>query len=140
MPASMQAVLVKDGKSESADGLHIGQTDRPSPKDGQVLVRVRAFGLNRMDIMQRQGLYPLPPGAPEILGVEFSGEVVDGGKSSWKEGDEVFGLAYGGAYAEYIAVEAGMLTTKPKEMSHVQAAAIPESMPPVSASLTYKTG
>lgn len=80
-----------------------------------------------MDIMQRQGKYPLPPGVSTILGVEFSGTVEETQGSKWKKGDAVFGLAYGGAYAEYIAVAEGMITKKPEGLSWVKAASIPEN-------------
>ncbi|KAK4047719.1 hypothetical protein OIV83_005227 [Microbotryomycetes sp. JL201] len=123
----MRAVLVKNGKSDSARDLYIGETDRPELKNDEVLVQVKAFGLNRMDILQRQGLYPLPPGVTKILGVEFSGIVVESKGSKFKKGDEVFGLAYGGAYAEYIAVAEGMVTKKPADVSWTQAASIPEN-------------
>jgi NADPH:quinone reductase-like Zn-dependent oxidoreductase len=81
-----------------------------------------------MDLMQRQGMYPLPPQAPKTLGVEFSGTVekVSGDVGDFKVNDAVFGLAYGGAYAEYIAVNAKMCIHKPKEVSWEQAAGIPE--------------
>ncbi|KAI5479138.1 quinone oxidoreductase [Pseudohyphozyma bogoriensis] len=126
----MRAVIVKDGKSETASGMYIGNIDRPSPKAGEVLVKVEAFGLNRMDIAQRQGKYPVPPQAPSTLGVEFSGTIEQVGgetQGGWKEGDEVFGLAFGGAYAEYIVVAEGMITRKPHSVTHVQAASIPEN-------------
>lgn len=80
-----------------------------------------------MDIMQRMGHYPLPPGVSTILGVEFSGIVEEGNGTRFKSGDEVFGLAYGGAYAEYISVAEGMVTLKPSHVSWVKAAAIPEN-------------
>jgi NADPH:quinone reductase-like Zn-dependent oxidoreductase len=82
-----------------------------------------------MDIIQRNGLYPVPPQAPSTLGVEFSGTIESfgpGDHGAFKEGHEVFGLAYGGAYAEYIAVSTKMLLHKPKDMSFEIAAAIPE--------------
>ncbi len=84
-----------------------------------------------MDLLQREGHYPVPPQAPKTLGVEFSGVIVElgadgGGKEGFKEGDEVFGLAYGGAYAEFIAVSTHMLVKKPKELSWEQCAGIPE--------------
>lgn len=84
-----------------------------------------------MDLLQREGHYPVPPGASKILGVEFSGTISQlseegGGRENFKEGDEVFGLAYGGAYAEYIAVSTHMLVRKPKELSWEQCAGIPE--------------
>jgi putative PIG3 family NAD(P)H quinone oxidoreductase len=107
----------------------------PVPKSSQALVRVKAFGLNRMDLMERQGNYPLPPQAPKTMGVEFSGVIVELGDQSSNErqndehfqvGDEVFGLAYGGAYAEYIALSTHMLIRKPMELSWTECAAIPE--------------
>lgn len=102
----------------------------PELQDGQVLVRVKAFGLNRMDLLQRGGNYPLPPQAPKTLGVEFSGVITQAGSEDhgdFKEGDEVFGLAYGGAYAEYIAISSKMLLHKPAYLSWEQAAGIPET-------------
>jgi len=122
----MKAVLVRNGASEKAEDLYLGDAPTPKLNDGQALVRVHAFGLNRMDCTQRRGQYPLPPGTTEILGVEFSGTIEDAGTTQWKTGDEVFGLTYGGAYAELVAVAGPMLTRKPSELSHVQAAAIPE--------------
>lgn len=83
-----------------------------------------------MDLLQREGAYPLPPQAPSTLGVEFSGTIVSFGSSDhekgFKLGDEVFGLAYGGAYAEYIAVSTHMLILKPSELSWEEAAGVPE--------------
>ena len=87
-----------------------------------------------MDLIQREGHYPVPPQAPKTLGVEFSGTILnfgeackDGGREGLKVGDEVFGLAYGGAYAQYIAASTHMLVKKPKELSWVEAAGIPET-------------
>ncbi len=83
-----------------------------------------------MDIIQRRGMYPLPPQAPATLGVEFSGVIESfgpGEHGAFKTGDEVFGLAYGGAYAEFIAVSTKMLLHKPRELSHEQCAALPEN-------------
>ena len=82
-----------------------------------------------MDLLQREGQYPVPPQAPKTLGVEFSGTIESFGSDAekgFKKGDEVFGLAYGGAYAEYIAVSTHMLMHKPKELSWEQAAGVPE--------------
>ncbi len=106
------------------------QTPKPTAADGQAIVKIKAFGLNRMDLFQRQGKYPLPPQAPSTLGVEFSGIIESfgsGDRGSFKVGDEVFGLAYGGAYAEYIAVNTRMLLHKPPHLSFVQAAGVPET-------------
>lgn len=125
----MKAILVKDGKGPS-ENLYMGEADVPTLEDDHVLVKVKAFGLNRMDIMQREGNYPLPPHAPQIMGVEFSGHIVATQKLEevqWKVGQEVFGLAVGGAYAEYIKVPARMVLEKPSELNWVQAAAIPEN-------------
>lgn len=82
-----------------------------------------------MDLNQREGEYPVPPQAPKTLGVEFSGTIEsfgEGDHGSFKTGDEVFGLAYGGAYAEYIAVSSKMLLHRPPNLSVEQAAGIPE--------------
>lgn len=129
VPSKMKAVLVKDGKGPS-DNLYIGEAPVPTLNDDEVLVKIKAFGLNRMDILQREGNYPLPPHAPKIMGVEFSGTIVATKNLKdmhWKEGQEVFGLAVGGAYAEYIKVPARMILEKPSELDWVQAAAIPEN-------------
>ncbi|KAB8071861.1 quinone oxidoreductase putative [Aspergillus leporis] len=125
----MRAVVVKGGKGP-ADAMSIKQILRPTPSVGQALIKIKAFGLNRMDLLQREGLYPLPPQAPETMGVEFSGtveSVAAGAESDFKVGDAVFGLAYGGAYAEYIIVDTGMLVHKPPELSWEQAACVPET-------------
>ncbi|TRM56948.1 chaperonin 10-like protein [Schizophyllum amplum] len=123
----MRAVLIKDEKGP-AENLYIGDTTKPTAGEGEVLVQVKAFGLNRLDILQRQGNYPPPPGASSIMGVELSGVVVEigGGVAMWKEGDEVMGLVGGGAYAEFINVTATHLFPKPEALSWVQAAVIPE--------------
>lgn len=94
-----------------------------------MLVKIVAFGLNRMDSLQREGNYPLPPGASTILGVEFSGRVdyVEPGVTKWSVGDEVFGLSSGGAYAEYIAADQDLLIRKPPHLSWEDAAGIPEN-------------
>ncbi|BGP31954.1 hypothetical protein JCM10296v2_003733 [Rhodotorula toruloides] len=127
--AQMRAVLIKNGKSDSARDLYIGEAERPTLKQGddRIIVKIKAFGANRMDIMQRRGMYPLPPGASTILGVEFSGTVEEPGSSDFKKDEPVFGLATGGAYAEFISVPAGMCTRKPDHVSWEQAAAVPEN-------------
>lgn len=86
-----------------------------------------------MDLSQRLGRYPVPPQAGNILGVEFSGTVEELGSGvgdKFSVGDEVFGLTYGGAYAEYVAVEVGTLMHKPHGLSWEEAASIPEVMMP----------
>ncbi|KAF8904052.1 hypothetical protein CPB84DRAFT_1773263 [Gymnopilus junonius] len=124
----MRAVLVKGGKG-SADNLYISEAPTPSLNPTEVLVKIKAFGLNRMDIFQREGNYPVPPGASSILGVEFSGTISEIGQevSDWKVGNEVFGLAGGGAYAEFIAVNQTHIIPKPPHLTWVEAASIPEN-------------
>lgn len=121
---------IKGGKGH-ADALFINsQTPKPTPGSGQAIVKIKAFGLNRMDLIQREGNYALPPQAPSTLGVEFSGTIESfgpGEHGTFKPGDEVFGLAYGGAYAQYIAVSSKMLLHKPPHLSFEQAAGVPET-------------
>lgn len=126
--SNMKAVLIKDGKGP-IENLYLGEAAVPTLKQGDVLVKINAFGLNRMDILQRNGNYPLPPGASTILGVEFSGLIqkLGDGVSEWQVGDEVYGLATGGGYAEYIAVPQANIIKKPAHLSWVQAASIPEN-------------
>ncbi|CEL05540.1 hypothetical protein BJX68DRAFT_232980 [Aspergillus pseudodeflectus] len=126
---TMRAIGIKNGRGP-ADALFVDEIPLPTPGPRQALVKVKAFGLNRMDLLQREGQYPVPPQAPPTLGVEFSGtisELGEGATEDFKVGDEVFGLAYGGAYAEYIAVATGMLIHKPKELSWEEAAGVPET-------------
>ncbi|PLB50510.1 quinone oxidoreductase putative [Aspergillus steynii IBT 23096] len=125
----MKAVGVKGSKG-SADALFIDSIPVPQPENGQALVKIKAFGLNRMDLLQREGKYPVPPQAPSTMGVEFSGIIKQIGKNAEKDfnvDDEVFGLAYGGAYAEYIVVSTHMLIHKPVELSWEETAGIPET-------------
>jgi putative PIG3 family NAD(P)H quinone oxidoreductase len=128
--ATMRAVDVKGGAGPISSLFINSDIPKPVPKNSQALVKIKAFGLNRMDLMQREGGYPLPPQAGPIMGVEFSGTIESFGcdpEHGFNVGDEVFGLAYGGAYAEYIAVSTHMLVHKPKELSWVEAAGIPET-------------
>ncbi|WWC94496.1 hypothetical protein V866_001342 [Kwoniella sp. B9012] len=135
----MKCILIKDGTGP-ADNLYMGEEKTPEPGKGEVLVK--AFGLNRMDLLQREGKYPLPPQASKtILGVEFSGTVdkLGEGAKVYKEGDEVYGLAYGGAYAEYIVNPETMLLPKPKEFDWVEAAGIPEVWMTATQALMVET-
>ncbi|KAH0536245.1 hypothetical protein FGG08_006867 [Glutinoglossum americanum] len=127
----MRAVDIRGGKGD-ANALFINpEVQKPQPGESEALVKIKAFGLNRMDLLQREGRYPVPPQTPSTLGVEFSGTIESLGphiaEKGFKIGDEVFGLAYGGAYAEYIAVSTHMLIHKPKELSWEEAAGIPEA-------------
>ncbi|KAJ9272967.1 hypothetical protein DTO212C5_888 [Paecilomyces variotii] len=129
MARTMRAISIKGGKGP-ADALFVDTIPVPVPGSNQALVKVKAFGLNRMDLLQREGQYPVPPQAPSTLGVEFSGTIESFGDYDGKDfaiGDNVFGLAYGGAYAEYIAVSVAMLIHKPAELSWEETAGIPET-------------
>jgi len=103
--------------------------DPPAPGGDQVLVRVRAAGLNRADILQRRGQYPAPPGASrDVPGMEFAGEVEAAGPAvlRWKPGRRVMGLVGGGAQAEYVLAPEGVLAEAPEALEWVEAAALPE--------------
>jgi putative PIG3 family NAD(P)H quinone oxidoreductase len=109
--------------------MEIKEGEAPDPGKGEVLIRVHAAGVNRPDVMQRQGLYPPPPGASPILGLEVSGEVVATGNdvSAWSVSDRVCALTNGGGYAEYVAVPAGQCLPVPGGLPVEEAAALPET-------------
>jgi NADPH2:quinone reductase len=105
--------------------------ERPVPRPGanEVLVKVAAAGVNRPDILQSRGLYPAPPGAPDILGLELAGEVVGAGEGAQALiGRQVCALVAGGAYAEYCVAPAGTCLAVPAALSLVEAAAMPETL------------
>ena len=104
----MRAVIVEH--PGGPDVLKIGEVPDPVPERGELLVRVHATALNRLDLLQREGRYPLPPGAPETLGVEMAGEVVGWGEdvTGWTRGDRVCALLLGGGYAEQVTVPTAM--------------------------------
>ncbi len=101
----------------------------PTPGHGQVLLRVAAAGVNRPDIVQRQGLYPPPPGASDLPGLEVAGTIVElgAGVTTLAKGDEVCALVSGGGYAEYCLVDEALALPLPMVMTMVQAAALPET-------------
>jgi putative PIG3 family NAD(P)H quinone oxidoreductase len=108
----------------------IQEIPQPAAQRGEVLVRVRAAGLNRADLLQRRGLYPPPPGHREdVPGLEFAGEVAEVGQgvAGWKAGDRVMAIASGEAQAEYVLADPYMLMPIPDGMSFPLAAAIPEA-------------
>jgi NADPH2:quinone reductase len=126
LPAQMTAIGIK--ASGGPDMLVPEKRPMPVPGDGEILVKVAAAGVNRPDVMQRMGLYPPPPGAPDIPGLEIAGEVVALGPNvkRWKLGDRVMALVVGGGYAEYcLAHESHALPVG--TLSMVEAAAIPET-------------
>jgi NADPH2:quinone reductase len=101
----------------------------PAPGPSEVLVRVRAAGVNRPDVMQRKGQYPPPPGAPDIPGLEIAGEIAAAGDrvTRWKIGDKVCALVSGGGYAEYCLTEETTALPAPNGFTFVEAAALPET-------------
>lgn len=123
---AMQAVVqMAPGGVET---LRLDVVEKPEPAPGQLRVRVLAAGLNRADIVQREGHYPPPKGASPILGLEVAG-VVDAvnGPSRFQEGDAVFGLVAGGGYAEYALLDSSAAIPKPDMMSWAEAASLPEA-------------
>jgi putative PIG3 family NAD(P)H quinone oxidoreductase len=110
--------------------LDVREIDDPAPRAGEVLVRVRAAGLNRADILQRRGKYPAPAGAPSLIpGLELAGEVVATAPDAkrWSIGDRVFGIVAGGAHAELAAVHETNLARVPDGWSWEDAGATPEA-------------
>lgn len=101
----------------------------PAPRDGEILLRVAAAGVNRPDVLQRLGKYPLPPDADPLPGLEVAGEVASVGTNvtRWSPGDRVMALAHGGGYAEYCRVHATHCLPVPASMTMIEAAAIPET-------------
>jgi putative PIG3 family NAD(P)H quinone oxidoreductase len=114
--------------AESADQLVWQQVPDVAPGPGEVLVKVRAAGVNRADLLQAAGHYPPPPGASQLLGMEVSGvvETVGDGVNDWSAGQEVCALLAGGGYAEYVAVPAGQLLPIPHGVDLRDAAGLPE--------------
>lgn len=110
------------------EALVVSDVPTPEPREGEVLVRVVAAGVNRADSMQRQGHYPPPPGESEVPGLEVSGvvEALGEGADGWSVGDEVCALLAGGGYAEHVRVPAGQLLPVPAGVSLEDAAALPE--------------
>jgi putative PIG3 family NAD(P)H quinone oxidoreductase len=129
MCAMMRAVTIRGGKGD-ADALEVQSVAVPEVKPGHLLVRVRAAGVNRPDLLQRAGRYPPPPGASDILGLEVAGEVaaVGEGVERWHEGDKVAALLAGGGYAEYALVDARHALPVPANLDFAQAAALPETV------------
>lgn len=123
---SMTAISVEGGKGP-AGALKAVTAPRPVPKAGEILIRVRAAGVNRPDLLQRMGFYPPPPGAPATLGLEVAGEVVEGA-GRWKAGDRVCALLGGGGYAEYAVVDARHALPIPAGYDFVRAAGLPETV------------
>ena len=129
IPTQMTRIAVRGGKG-NADTLYPETVPVPRPGPEEVLIQVRAAGVNRPDLLQRQGHYPPPPGAPDTLGLEVAGEVIALGDAAprWKVGDPVCALLGGGGYAQYVAVDARQVLPIPGGVDMVQAAALPETV------------
>ena len=123
----MRAVLISG--FGSADVLYIGETERPTPASGQVLIKVAATSVNRPDIVQREGNYPPPKGESEILGLEVAGTIAEVAQDvdGWSVGERVMTLVGGGGYAEYALAHAGHLMRIPQSLSFEQAACVCET-------------
>jgi NADPH2:quinone reductase len=126
-PATMRAIhITAPGGPEV---MQIAEMPTPAPKPDEVLIRVHAAGVNRPDVQQRKGLYPPPPGASPLLGLEAAGEVAAIGEAvtQYKIGDRVTALCNGGAYAQFVTAPASQCLPWPAGFDAVQAAAIPEN-------------
>lgn len=123
----MRAVMAPE--PGGLDALTVVDLPTPIPAAGEVLIRVAAAGVNRADLLQRQGFYPPPPGITDVLGLECAGTVaaVGANVTEFAEGDAVCALLAGGGYAEYVAVPAGQVAPIPAGLDVVQAAAIMET-------------
>jgi len=127
LPASMTAIEIREHGGPEV--LVPGSRPVPQPAEGEVLVKVAAAGINRPDVLQRQGGYAPPPGASDIPGLEIAGTIValGAGVTDWKVGDQVTALVAGGGYAEYCAAPAPQCLPLPKGLDMAAAAAIPET-------------
>ncbi len=135
LPSRM--TLVALDRPGDPDAMTIGSGPVPRPARDEILIRVTAAGVNRPDIQQRKGLYPPPPGASPILGLEVAGTVAGLGEDvrGWAVGDRVCGLANGGGYAQYCAIPAAQCLPWPEGYDAVRAAALPETYFTVWANL-----
>lgn len=123
---TMTAIAVEGGRG-GPEALKPVRLALPQPAEGQILIQVRAAGVNRPDIIQRLGMYPPPPGAPDTLGLEVAG-VVARAAGRWKVGDRVCALLGGGGYAEYAACDARHALPIPEGLSFEEAAGLPETV------------
>ena len=129
LPASMSAITVRGGRGP-ADALELTTLPTPTPGQGEILIRVRAAGVNRPDILQRLGFYPPPPGAPATLGLEVAGEIASLGPGVRRcgLGDQVVALLGGGGYAEFAVVDARHALPLPAGLDFTEGAGLPETV------------
>lgn len=126
-PETMKAVEIAEPGGPEV--LRLTERPTPSPGDNEVLIRTAAAGVNRPDVLQRMGLYPPPPGASDLPGLEVAGEIVGLGPavSGWAVGDQVCALLPGGGYAQYAVADAGSCLPVPKGLPVEHAAGLPET-------------
>jgi len=118
--------VVEITKPGGPEVLRLAERPQPVPKPGEILIKVAAAGVNRPDVLQRMGLYAVPPDASDLPGLEIAGEVVSTGKA-FKAGDMVCALVHGGGYAEYCVVPEVQALPVPKGLSLTEAASLPET-------------
>jgi NADPH2:quinone reductase len=127
MPTTMRAIEIT--RPGSPEVLQLCERPLPALKPGEVLIKVHAAGVNRPDVLQRLGHYPVPPGASDLPGLEVAGELVDGNLSGsdFRQGDLVCALVQGGGYAEYCAAPLEQCLPVPRGLNAVEAASLPET-------------
>ena len=127
IPAKMTAVAISTPGGPRV--LKAEKRDVPQPGPGEILIRVRAAGVNRPDVLQRKGAYPPPPGASDLPGLEVAGDVeaLGAGTERWRVGDQVCALTPGGGYAEYVAVHGSNALPLPTGFTYTEGAAVPET-------------
>ena len=127
LPKEIECIEIK--KYGGPENLILSKRPMPKPKKGEVLIKVYAAGVNRPDVMQRQGLYPPPPGASDIPGLEISGEIIKNNSKNKKFqiGDKVCALVSGGGYANFCTAPEEQVLKIPKGLTYIEAAAIPET-------------
>jgi putative PIG3 family NAD(P)H quinone oxidoreductase len=122
----VKAIVIEQPGDESC--MNLGEANAPEMRPGAIRIRVAACAVNRADLLQRQGFYPPPPGASDILGLECAGEVVEVASdvTNFAVGDRAMALLAGGGYSEDVVVSAGSAMKVPERLSYEQAAAVPE--------------
>lgn len=140
LPADMNAIVI--ARPGGPEELELQRYPLPVCRDGEVLIRIAAAGVNGPDLAQRRGHYDPPPDASPLLGLEVAGEIaaLGHGVSGWQVGDQVMALANGGGYAEYVAVPAGQVLPAPDNWTLREAAALPETWFTVTQTLVMRAG